>query len=59
MYHIFCLTSTLSFMKWGSLSVLITNPRDIAAFARELARYKFNVLPGVNTLYNALLENAA
>ena len=36
MYHIFCLTSTLSFMKWGSLIVLITNPRDLPAFVKEL-----------------------
>ncbi|MGB9356245.1 MAG: AMP-binding protein, partial [Azonexus sp.] len=34
MYHIFCLTSTLSFMKWGSLSVLITNPRDLPALVK-------------------------
>jgi long-chain acyl-CoA synthetase len=37
--------------------VLITNPRDIGGLVKELAKYRFNVLPGVNTLYNALLEN--
>jgi long-chain acyl-CoA synthetase len=56
MYHIFCLTSTLSFMKWGSLIVLITNPRDMPAFVKELARWKFSVMTGVNTLFNGLLN---
>ena len=37
MYHIFCLTSTLSFMKWGSLIVLITNPRDLPALRQGTA----------------------
>ena len=41
LYHIFRLTSTLSFMKWGSLIVLITNPRDIPAFfVKELGKWK-------------------
>lgn len=56
MYHIFCLTSSLGFMKWGSLIVLITNPRDLPAFVEELGRWKFSVLTGVNTLFNALLN---
>jgi long-chain acyl-CoA synthetase len=56
MYHIFCLTSTLSFMKWGSLIVLITNPRDLPAFVKELGRWKFSVMTGVNTLFNRLLN---
>jgi long-chain acyl-CoA synthetase len=56
MYHIFCLTSTLSFMKWGSLIVLITNPRDLPAFVKELGRWKFSVMTGVNTLFNGLLN---
>ncbi len=56
MYHIFCLTSTLSFMKWGSLIVLITNPRDFPAFIKELGRWKWSVMTGVNTLFNALLN---
>ena len=56
MYHIFCLTSTLSFMKWGSLIVLITNPRDMPAFVKELQRWKWSVLTGVNTLFNGLLN---
>jgi long-chain acyl-CoA synthetase len=56
MYHIFCLTSTLSFMKWGSLMVLITNPRDLPALVKELGRWKFSVMTGVNTLFNGLLN---
>ncbi|MCU0557595.1 MAG: AMP-binding protein [Desulfobacterales bacterium] len=56
MYHIFCLTSTLSFMKWGSLIVLITNPRDLPALVKELGRWKFSVMTGVNTLFNRLLN---
>ena len=56
MYHIFCLTSTLAFMKWGSLTVLITNPRDLPAFVKELKRWKFSVLTGVNTLFNGLMN---
>jgi long-chain acyl-CoA synthetase len=56
MYHIFCLTSTLSFMKWGSLTVLITNPRDLPALVEELGRWKFTAVTGVNTLFNGLLN---
>ena len=56
MYHIFCLTSTLSFMKWGSLIVLITNPRDLPALVKELRHSRFSVLTGVNTLFNGLLN---
>ena len=56
MYHILCLTSTMSFMKWGSLIVLITNPRDMRAFVAELAKWKWSVMTGVNTLFNGLLN---
>jgi long-chain acyl-CoA synthetase len=56
MYHIFCLTSTLSFMKWGSLTVLITNPRDMPGFVKELGHWKWSVMTGVNTLFNGLLN---
>ena len=56
LYHIFCLTSTLSFMKWGSLVVLITNPRDLPGFVKELRRWKWSVMTGVNTLFNGLLN---
>ena len=56
MYHIFCLTSTLSFMKWGSLTVLITNPRDMPGFVKELGHWQWSVMTGVNTLFNGLLN---
>jgi long-chain acyl-CoA synthetase len=56
MYHIFCLTSSLLFLKWGSLIVLITNPRDMPAFVKELRQWKWSVLTGVNTLFNGLLN---
>jgi long-chain acyl-CoA synthetase len=56
MYHIFCLTSTLSFMKSGSLIVLITDPRDMQAFVKELQKWKWSVMTGVNTLFNGLLN---
>jgi len=56
MYHVFCLSSTLSFMKWGSVIILITNPRDLRAFVNELRKWKWSVMTGVNTLFNGLLN---
>ena len=56
MYHIFCLTSSLGFLKWGSMILLITNPRDLPAFVKELGKWKFSVLTGVNTLFNGLMN---
>jgi len=58
LYHIFCLTcNCLVFMQHGGLNVLITNPRDIGAFVRELGHWQFSIITGVNTLYNALLNH--
>jgi long-chain acyl-CoA synthetase len=58
LYHVFALTvNCLGGLRLGSLNVLIANPRDISGFAKELAKYKFNVVPGVNTLFNALAES--
>jgi long-chain acyl-CoA synthetase len=58
LYHVFALTvNMLGGIRLGSLNVLIANPRDIPGFAKELAKYRFNVIPGVNTLFNALAEN--
>jgi long-chain acyl-CoA synthetase len=58
LYHVFALTvNCLGGMRLGALNVLIANPRDIPGFVKELAKYKFNVIPGVNTLYNVLAEN--
>ena len=58
LYHIFALTANcLTFLKIGATDVLITNPRDIPGFVKELARYRFSVITGVNTLFKALLNN--
>ncbi|MCM2311949.1 MAG: long-chain-fatty-acid--CoA ligase [Steroidobacteraceae bacterium] len=58
LYHVFALTvNMLGGLRLGALNVLIANPRDIGGFAKELAKYKFNVIPGVNTLYNSLAEH--
>jgi len=58
LYHIFSLTANcLTFFKLGATNVLITNPRDIPGFIKELAKYKFSAITGVNTLFNALLNN--
>jgi long-chain acyl-CoA synthetase len=58
LYHVFALTvNCLAGIRLGTLNVLIANPRDIPAFVKELQKVKFHVIPGVNTLYNALTEN--
>ncbi|MGH8135104.1 MAG: AMP-binding protein [Steroidobacteraceae bacterium] len=57
LYHIFALTSNfLVFSRVGGRNVLITNPRDMAGFVKELSRVKFTFITGVNTLFNALLH---
>ncbi len=59
LYHIFSLTANcLTFMTIGGENVLIPNPRDIPGFVKEMAKYKFSVITGVNTLFNALVNNA-
>ena len=58
LYHIFALTANcLTFFKLGATNLLITNPRDIPGFVKELGKYPFSVITGVNTLFNALLNN--
>jgi long-chain acyl-CoA synthetase len=57
LYHIFSLTVSLIFLSVGGTNVLITNPRDMPGFVKELKKWKFTVLPGVNTLFNGLLNN--
>ncbi len=58
LYHIFCLTvSCMCFVRHGGLNVLITNPRDIPLFVQEIRPWKFTVISGVNTLFNALVNN--
>ncbi len=56
LYHVFALTAMLAFFKFGSKIVLITNPRDIHSFVKELKDTKFSAMIGVNTLFNALLN---
>ena len=57
LYHIFALTGNcLVFMKIGGHNILITNPRDLPSFVKDLARYRFTAITGVNTLFNALLN---
>jgi long-chain acyl-CoA synthetase len=58
LYHILSLTANaLLMMKIGGCNLLITNPRDIPGFVRELRKYRFTMFTGVNTLFNALLNH--
>lgn len=57
MYHIFALTvNCLAFLKIGARNLLITNPRDMKAFLKDLKKHKFSVFTGVNTLFNGLMN---
>jgi long-chain acyl-CoA synthetase len=57
LYHVYALTSNcLCFIPFGGTNILITNPRDMVGFVKELAKYPFTVITGVNTLFNALLH---
>ena len=58
LYHIFALTLCFLAIRWGSSLTLIPNPRDIPKFVQTLKQRPFHLLPGVNTLFNALLQNA-
>ena len=59
LYHIFSLTANcLTFMTLGAENVLITNPRDIPGLVKEMGKHSFTAFTGVNTLFNALLNNA-
>ena len=58
LYHIFSLTANaLLMMRIGGLNVLITNPREIPGFVKELGKHRFTMFTGVNTLFNALLNH--
>jgi long-chain acyl-CoA synthetase len=58
LYHIFSLTANcLCFMTLGAENVLIPNPRDIPGFVKEMGKFKFTAFTGVNTLFNALVNN--
>jgi len=57
LYHIFALTANcLVFLKFGGRNLLITNPRDMSGFVKELKKEKFTAITGVNTLFNGLLN---
>lgn len=57
LYHIFALNSNcLCFIAYGGTNVLITNPRDMPGFVKELAKYRFTAITGVNTLFNGLIH---
>jgi long-chain acyl-CoA synthetase len=58
MYHIFALTvNGVLMFSTGVKNVLITNPRDMKGFCKELRKHKFTIMTGVNTLFNGLLNS--
>ncbi len=58
LYHIFALTvNSLMGIALGGHNLLIANPRDIPAFIKELQSFKAHVFPGLNTLFNAMMNN--
>lgn len=58
LYHIFALTvNAIIGMSQGAHNILIPNPRDIAGFVKVLSKYEFHIFPGLNTLFNGLLNN--
>ena len=57
LYHIFSLTANFfTFTLMGGNNILITNPRDMPGFIKELKKHKFTFITGVNTLFNSLLN---
>jgi len=56
LYHIFALTLSLLAIRWGSYLTMIPNPRDFGGFVATLKKRPFHLLPAVNTLFNALLQ---
>lgn len=60
LYHIFALTvNCFAMLTIGAKNILITNPRDMKSFCKDLKKYPFSVLTGVNTLFNGLLNQEA
>ncbi|WP_281409297.1 long-chain-fatty-acid--CoA ligase [Chelativorans sp. Marseille-P2723] len=58
LYHIYALTvNALMGIQLGTHNILIPNPRDIPSVIKEFSKYRVNVLPGLNTLFNALLNH--
>src|SRR6185295_11937276 len=59
LYHVFAfITCGLLGMRTGAVNLLIPNPRDIPGMVKDLARHRLNIFPAVNTLFNALANNA-
>jgi long-chain acyl-CoA synthetase len=57
LYHIFALNANcLLFTEYGAKNILITNPRDMPGFVKEISKHKFTAMTGVNTLFNGLLN---
>ena len=60
MYHIFALTANcVVFFRYGATNVLITNPRDMKGFCKDLKKNPFSIITGVNTLFIGLLNQDA
>ena len=60
MYHIFAFSvNCLAMMNLGALTVLVTNPRDLKSINKEFTRNKISLCTGINTLFNALVNNEA
>ena len=58
LYHIYAFTANcMCMMVNGNHNVLITNPRDIAGFVKELGKWQFSALLGLNTLFVALMDH--
>jgi long-chain acyl-CoA synthetase len=58
LYHIYALTvCALMGARLGALNLLIPNPRDVPGMVRTLSRHRVNMLPAVNTLFNALVHD--
>ena len=58
LYHVFAfVTCGLLGLRTGALNVLIPNPRDLASTIKDLSKYRINVFPAVNTLFNGLANN--
>ena len=58
LYHIFALTVCLLMgCRWGGTNLLVTNPRDVDNFTAQLSKHKISLFPGVNTLFNSLINH--
>lgn len=59
LYHVFALTvNFLTMAKMGAKSILITNPRDMKSFMKDLSKHKFTIITGVNTLFNGMMNQS-